>query len=504
VKPNRTQCALLAAGLVALAGCARDVTAPAATPRTPSYSAEANVNVDGQYLVLFKGNGIPANFQAQAEAAGGTVTFTHAATGFAIVGGLDAAGAASIGALSSVAQMEADAAFSIDAPRAAVEADAAFSIDAPQAADEAGEAAGSVVQSVANPAAAILYAWQWNMRLIHADAAWAAGKLGSPAVTVAILDSGLDYNIPDLNGLVDLSRSTSFMASDNALRATYFPNRNPVTDFNGHGTNVASQVSSRAFAFAGVTSRTTLIGVKVLNRLGLGTVGGAMSGVLWAADHGANVANMSLGSGFSKVAAGPLTSFVNHAFNYANRKGMLIVVSAGNGARDLDHDGNFYATYCNAVHVVCVSAVGPEAPSANPDNVAYYTSFGRSAITVAAPGGNTDAANGYPFTLWPWGYDDASKVWSYCPKNKLDGLTGTGVPLLAGCQFGNRLSAHMGTSQAAPHVAGLAALLMAEYGTENVAFIKNRITSSAIDLGQPGKDPFYGHGRIDVARALGL
>jgi len=504
VKPNRTRCALLAAAFVALAGCARDVTAPAATPRTPSYSA-ADV-VDGQYLVLFKGNGIPADFQAQAEAAGGTVTFAHAETGFAIVGGLDAAGAATIGALSSVAQVEADAAFSIDVPQAAVEADAAFPIDAPQAAveDGAGEAAGSVVQSVANPAAAVLYSWQWNMHLIHADAAWAAGKLGSPDVTVAILDTGLDYNNQDLNGQVDLSRSTSFVAADNALRATYFPNRNPVTDFNGHGTNVATQVSSRGIVFAGVTSRTRLIGVKVLDRKGQGTVGAFMAGVVWAADHGANVANMSLGSGFSKVAAGPLLSFINHAFNYANRQGMLIVVSAGNGANDLDHDGNFYKSFCNAVHVVCVSAVGPEVASANPDNVASYTSFGRSAITVAAPGGNNDFANGYPISLWPWGYDDASKVWSLCSRNQLDGLTQTGVPILTACVLGGRLTGGMGTSQAAPHVSGLAALLMAEHGTGNVGFIKSRIASSAADLGQPGVDPFYGHGRIDVARALGL
>jgi subtilisin family serine protease len=506
VKPNPTRCALLAAGLVALAGCARDVTAPAATPRTPSHSAEAVV--DGQYLVLFKGNGIPADFQAQAEAAGGTVTFTHAETGFAIVGGLDAAGAASIGALSSVAQVEADAAFSIDAPQAAVEADAAFSIDVPQAAveaqAEAGEVAGGVVQSVANPATALRYSWQWNMRLINANAAWAAGKLGSPGVTVAILDSGLDYNSPDLNGLVDLSRSISLVGSDNALRATYFPNRHPVTDFNGHGTNVASQVSSKAVVLAGVTSRTTLIAVKVLDRTGQGNVGATLSGLLWAADHGANVANLSLGAPFAKVASGPLTSIITQIFNYANRQGMLIVVSAGNGAQDLDHNGNFYSGHCNSVHVVCVSAVGPEVASANPDNVAYYTSFGRSAITVAAPGGNTDAANGFPVSQWPWGYDNKSKVWSFCPKNKLDGLTGTGVPLLTPCASGNFLSGHMGTSQAAPHVAGLAALLMAEYGTENVGFIKSRITSSAVDLGQPGTDPYYGRGRIDVARALGL
>jgi len=489
MKRYRIRSVVLAAGLVALAGCARDVTAPSAAPRAPSRSAASAV--DGQYLVLFKGNKLPADYQAQLQAAGGTVTFAHDPTGFAIVTGLDAAGAARIGALSSVAQVEADAGFTLDAPQAAAEADA-------------GEVAGDAAQSVANPATALRYSWQWNMRLIHANTAWAAGKLGSPSVTVAILDTGLDYDIADLNGLVDLSRSTSLVASDNALRATYFPTRNPVTDFNGHGTNVGSQVSSKAFALAGVTSRTTLIGVKVLDRLGNGNVGTSLSGVLWAADHGANVANMSLGGGFFKAANGRLLSIINRVINYANRQGMLIVVSAGNDAEDLDHDGNFLNTYCNVVHVVCVSAVGPGVASGNPDDVAYYTNFGRSAITVAGPGGNADAAHGFPASAWPWGLDVASWVWSYCPKNRIAGLTGTGVPIITVCSFGNRLTGYIGTSQASPHVAGLAALLMAEYGTGNPGFIKSRLTGSAIDLGQTGTDPFYGRGRIDVARALGL
>lgn len=510
MQPNRTRCALLAAGFVVLAGCARDLTAPAATQRTPSHSAAAVV--EGQYLVLFKGNQIPADFQAQAEAAGGTVTFTHAGTGFAVVGGLDDAGAATIGALNSVAQMEADATFSTDAPQ--VEADATLPIDVLQAegdatfsisASQAAAAGEVVVQSAANPATAQLYSWQWNMRLINANAAWAAGKLGSPDVTVAILDTGLDYNSPDLNGLVDLSRSTSMVASDNALRATYFPNRHPVTDFHGYGTNVASQVSSNALALAGVTSRTTLMGVKVLNRKGDGNLGAAISGLLWAADHGANVAVMSPAIPFSKVASGPLLSYITRVFNYVNRRGMLVVVAAEN-ISDLDHDGNSFSAYCSAAHVVCVSAVGPEVASANPNNVSFYTAFGRSAITVAAPGGNAKMApNGtFTFSAWPWGFDNQSKVWSFCPKNQIDGLTLAGVPKLTVCAAGNRLSGRMGNRQAAAHVAGLAALLMAEHGTGNVAFIKNRITSSAVDLGQPGTDPFYGHGRIDVARALGL
>jgi subtilisin family serine protease len=252
-----------------------------------------------------------------------------------------------------------------------------------------------------------------------------------------------------------------------------------------------------------VTSRTTLMGVKVLGRTGGGTVGSVLSGVLWAADHGANVANMSLGGGFSKVAGGSLVSLINRVFNYANRAGMLIVVAAGNESEDLDHNGNEMKTYCDNVHVICVSSVGPATALLNQDAPAYYTNFGRSAISVAGPGGNADAAHGFPASARPWGNDIASWVWSYCSKTTIAGLTGTGVPILTACVAGNRLTGFIGTSQATPHVAGLAASIMAEYGSSAVQ-TKQRIEKSAVDLGQPGTDPFYGRGRIDVARALGL
>lgn len=485
---RRMMSALAAAGTLALAACSTDMTAPLATPSAPTRSASAD---GGQYLVLFKANKIPADFATQVQALGGTVTFAHAGAGFAAVSGLDAAGAASIGALNSVAEVHTDRVVALDEPVAAAEVDA-------------GDVAADVAESQANPTTASRYVWQWNMRQIHANTAWAAGKLGSSSITVAILDTGLDYDIPDLNGLVDLSRSTSFVASDNALATTYFPTRNKVTDFNGHGTNVASQVSSKAAALAGVTSRTTLIGVKVLGRTGSGFLSGVLAGVLWAADHGANVANMSLGGGFAKPSNGDVVSAINRVFNYANRKGMLVVVAAANDQHDFDHDGNLMVTYCNSPHVVCVAATGPATATGDADASSYYTNFGRSAITVAAPGGNADAAHGFTVSAWPWGNDIASWVWSYCPKNRIAGLTAAGVPVLTACAAGNRLSGFIGTSQASPHVAGLAALLMAEYGTGDLGAIKDRLTSTAVDLGQPGTDPYYGRGRIDVARALGL
>lgn len=488
MRPSLTRAAAIAGGVLSLAACADQ---PPVSPAVTTVSERASLASAERYLVLANGNGFAKDFASRVAALGGTIERVHGGAGFAVVSGLTADAATQLARTPGIGEVAPDAEFNIDSPLAMAEADAS----------DVGEPSAS---SVATPNTASRYVWQWNMTLIGANKAWAAGKLGDPGVTVAILDTGLDYNITDLNGLVDLSRSASFIPADDALATQYFPSRNKITDFNGHGTNVANQISSKAAAIAGVTSKTTLIGVKVLNRSGSGSFSSVMNGVLWAADHGADVANMSLGGGFAKAASGQFVSFINRVFNYANRQGMLIVVSAGNESEDLDHNGNELKTYCDQPHVVCVSSVGPATGLADQDAPSYYTNFGRSAITVAAPGGNANEAGNFPLSARPWGNDIASWVWSYCPKDRIAGLTAAGAPVLTACTAGNRLSGFIGTSQASPHVSGLAALLVAEYGHGQPSQIKQKIIASAVDLGEPGTDPYYGRGRIDVAKALGL
>ena len=358
---HRTISAAALTALV-LAACSTDVVAPLKTPSTPKLAVDVNTT-SGNYVVLMRGNAMPKGFAESVANLGGAVTWSHAGAGFATVAGLDAAGAVKLAAISGVGDVESDIEVGLAVPAGVAEADAS-------------DLADPSISSVTNPAAAVRYVWQWNMRSIGAQTAWAAGKLGSAAVTVAILDTGIDYDAPDLNGLVDLTRSTSFMStyvrapgqtksdsSDNYISTRFFPTRNAISDYNGHGTNVATQVSSKAVALAGVTSKTKLIGVKVLGSNGYGSFGGILNGILWAADHGANVANMSLGGGFRKTAAGRYVAIINRVFNYAKQRGMLIVVAAGNDAADLDHNGNEFVTYCDAPHVICVASVG--LPTAN-------------------------------------------------------------------------------------------------------------------------------------------
>jgi subtilisin family serine protease len=519
---NRKLSAVVLTAL-SLAACSPDLVAPIKAPTSANF-ALGKATTSGNYIVLMRGNGIAKGFAEQVTKLGGYVNFSHAATGFATVSGLSAAGAKQLATLNGIADVQADAAVALDTPVAAAEADAA-------------DVADPSIDSQANPATASRYAWQWNMRLIGATNAWAAGKLGSSGVTVAILDTGIDYDLPDfkgsVDGLVDLSRSTSFMntfvpatdtstirPADDTVSKYFFSTRNKISDYNGHGTNVATQVSSRAAALAGVTSKTTLIGVKVLGSNGVGSFGQILSGVIWAADHGADVANMSLGGAFGKAGNGRLVGFINQIFNYAKQQGMLIVVAAGNDGSDLQHNLNVYSSFCDAPHVVCVSSVGPTTWTGDGNLPAYYTNFGQSVVTVAAPGGNgVLTADGKALVVspgWPWGPAPtgagvASWVWSYCSKTLIGGWTippatvpptippPLHIPSLTACAAGNRITGYIGTSQASPHVAGLAALLVDKYGRGHPQDIKQYIIDSADPI-----DPAYGRGRINVAAALGL
>jgi subtilisin family serine protease len=405
------------------------------------------------HIFRFSGN-VPASFDASARAAGGTVTSKHTEAGIAVVRGLSDAKADSLAATTGAADAVADVGVTL---RLGTLGD--------QVEDDS-------VDDVASPADAPMYPYQWHLRAIGADRAWNAGRLGSAQVTVAVIDTGVSYEHADLVGRVDLARSVSFVPSDDADVATLFPGKHPVTDLYYHGTHVAATISSNAHVAAGVTSNVTIMGVKVLDRWGSGTFSGVLDGLIWAADHGADVANLSIGDAISKAGNGRHAALMQRAFNYAHRKGTLVVVSAGNDAIDLDHDGNQYQMYCDAPNVVCVSATGPD------DQVVWYSNFGRSAITVAAPGGTIN-----------------DRVWAACSRTSL---------LVPYCQDNDEVLGLLGTSMAAPHVSALAALLVEDIGHGKPSKVKARLQQSADDLGAPGTDPLYGKGRINVPRALGL
>ena len=479
---------LFLSGLVALAACSDDLT-----PVSPSASAPAlneSAADAGTYLVRFKGSGVPADFASQVAALGGEVMFAHP-VGVAAVSGLSAAGAGQLAGLSSISAVDADAYTELP------EADAATL-----------EASDAQPESPNAPGTALRYPRQWNLHAIGASQAWAAGKLGSPSVKVGIMDSGIDYLHPDLVGRVDLAMSRSFLSSaENARVQAAFPGAHPIADLHYHGTHVASTVASNAYLAAGVASKVTLVGLKVCTpgTAATGFRGGCptssiLGALLYAADNGLPVVNMSLGGTFNRrdgsAQGGVGPSFLatlNQVFNYVHRKGTTVVVSAGNSAIDMDHDGNGYKTFCSVPTTVCVSATGPTAsagtngPWTNVDALASYSNYGRSAISVAAPGGNAVSVTGACS-----GFTIVTSILA-C-RNRVFNSPNSWSAFSVGLS---------GTSMAAPHVTGVAALLASE-GVTQPGQVRARLEGSADDLGQPGVDPAYGKGRLNAARALGL
>ena len=477
----RFSLAALAFGALSLSACDSVSGPDSSTPQAVTAAASVDApTLEGRTDTpvarhMVSAQRLPADFEATVASLGGTVAFTHS-TGFAIVDGLSDADAATLLGTRGIDEVVADVVIERSPIDTQVEA----------------------VEAIPNaPSDAFFYGlgYQWHMDAISAPTAWAAGRTGSSDVTVAVIDSGLDETHADLAGLVDASRSVSFLAGDEfdyVIRDVLYPGAPDYTDLNGHGTHVGATISSNGIVGAGVTENVTLMAVKACRYSNSCSGAAIIAGLLYAADNGADVANMSLGGSFNKSDFPGYVGFLNQTFNYARRQGLTIVVSAGNSALDLDHDGDGYKTYCTTPATICVSATGPTAtddirvgPFYNVDALASYSNYGRSAINVAAPGGS---GSGF--------------VWAACSSTGV--VVQNGSIFRSGCSRSKTfITAKAGTSMAAPHVSGLAALLVEDYG-RNPARIETRMQQTADDLGQPGTDPAYGKGRINVARALGL
>jgi subtilisin family serine protease len=464
---------------------------PSAAPRAgfpvPAVPAQES---SAQYYVAFKG-GMPSDLASRVAALGGSVVDVVADLKVAIVGNLTPDAAAALAKQADVADMAEDPLVVPDGPakRTAYRG----SVPAP------------VPNSTTHPELAGAFPYQWNLRVIGADLAWQAGELGSPSVRVAMIDSGIDPTHPDLAGLVDASRSTSFCPAETAAVAAEFPGYPAWTDLAGHGTWTASIVSSNAHLAAGVTSRTTLMSVKALGLLPCPS-SALFRAIYYATDAGADVLNLSLGVpvGVSKRGRQGFFRFYKYAAQYALVKGAsAVVVAAGNSGLDLDHNGDDFTILCDVPGVICVSATGPTdsgpqllGPFVNIDAPAFYTNYGSAAINVAAPGGNgvLDANGNLVSAGW---------VWGACASTDREIVAGVLVPGFCS-SAGYTLLGSLGTSASAPHVSALAALLVNRYGHQQKGQVQSAIQNSADDRGKPGQDPFYGRGRINVARALGI
>jgi lantibiotic leader peptide-processing serine protease len=325
---------------------------------------------------------------------------------------------------------------------------------------------------------------QWDMRQIGADVTAAQGYLGEGAV-VAVLDTGVNTQHQDLRGNLDLARSKAYYPSAYAGLTGY-----AFEDDVFHGSHVACTIAAEinGAGIQGVAPRAKIISVKVLDSDGSGSFGILIAALEYVTGlGGVDAVNMSLGAVFDRVnkggnggggpgnSTGRFLAALGRAIDHATQEGILVISSAGNDGVDLN--GRYWSIPAQSGNGMAVSATGPVG-GASFDRLASYSNYGSSVVDVAAPGG--DSVN-YPAAGW-----HTDMVYSCYRRNPPNANP-------------NWYTWAAGTSMAAPHVTGLAALVVGKRGHVGPARIRAVIENSAANVLPTN---FQGKGRIDAAAAL--
>lgn len=335
------------------------------------------------------------------------------------------------------------------------------------------------------------FEYQWGMDAIDAPEAWNENYTGDNT-RVCILDTGIDPNHPDLDDNLNTDLSTSFV-----------PDEDYIDDEHGHGTHVAGIIAAEnnSRGVIGVAPDAEIVAVKVLSKTGSGAFSWINEGIVYAANIEADIINMSLGGTLNKngyyMEDGVLVKYPpdenifimlaqQRAVNYAFRKGVTIISTAGNEAQNYDGNGSWIKLPAELQNVIVVSATAPRCwvenlESPNFDLSASYTNFGRSLVEIAAPGGDALCESTE--------YYDGRPVWYY--------------DLVMSTFPGSRLAWMGGTSMAAPHVSGVAALIISKNGGEmNPVAVTQQLLQTADKIDGTGVTPYFGYGRVNAYRAV--
>ena len=291
---------------------------------------------------------------------------------------------------------------------------------------------------------------------IHAPSAWSA-TTGSASIGVAVIDSGVELSHPDLAPNITVKASETPANGidnnangliDDARGWDYVDDDADPTDLHGHGTHVAGIVGARGndgYGVTGVAWQTGLLPLRILDAAGSGFTSDAISAYVYAAQAGARIVNASFGGGDYSVLE---ETTIRMAAN------VLFVVAAGNSAKDNDVTKSYPCAY-DLPNVICVAA------SDTSDNLASFSNYGATTVDLAAPG--VDIRSDWKGGTFAWAD---------------------------------------GTSMAAPHVAGAAALVLAQRPELNAAQLRQVLIDSAQPVAGLAGRVATG-GRLDAARALG-
>ena len=284
---------------------------------------------------------------------------------------------------------------------------------------------------------------QWGPQKIEADYAWNT-TIGDSSVLVAVIDTGIDYDHPDL------------AANYVALGYDWVNNNNDPIDDNGHGTHCAGIVAAElnnGIGIAGV-GQVSIMAEKGLNQYGSGWEDDLADAIYHAVDQGADILSNSWG-GYSE------SQLIYDAVKYAYDKGVLVVAAAGNEAWN---NQLYPAAYDEVIAVTATD---------NNDDPASFTNFGEW-VEVAAPGVD---------------------IYSTMPTYN---VTLNDPPYNRNLDY-DYLS---GTSMSTPHVSGVAALIWSQFPSMTRDWVRVQLRYAADDLGESGFDEYYGFGRINARKAV--
>ena len=456
----------------ALAACVL-LAAAVAAPARADVAA-----VSRSYVLIAADERLPSGLEQRLAAIGGSITLAMPETGVVAARSGDPGFAARASTLPGVRSVVPDVALPLDRPAAA----GAVGIRASGDDDE-------------------LFDLQWGLDAIDVSEAWALGARGA-GVRVAVIDTGIDVDHPDLAANLNLALARSFIAGQGVAAA---PGPGGLGPYVHHGTFVAGILAAadNGVGTIGVAPDAELVPIRVCAEPNGPCPSSAfLAAIVYAGTVDADVISLSVGAALPRrgyvdeqgdwVSANEVAELAvafRRALAFAHGHGATITAAAGNEAQDFHADADLLHITPELPHTIGVAATGPRGwgldQTIDVDRPASYTNYGQSAIELAAPGGDFD-----PRLTDPW----CTVAFVTAPCFVFDLVFG---PTADGW------TAAAGTSAAAPHVAGVAALVIGAHGGQmHPAAVEAILRASADDLGPPGRDDFYGHGRVNAATAV--
>lgn len=452
----------------------------------------------GRYVVVFKGEKLPADAAARISGHGASALRLLPEVGIATV-------AADGTSAASIAKDPAVQAIGVERMHALPETLSAEVIETEVASTEA-----------APTPADSLWFYQWDMRRMNAPAVWARLPLAAAQPAVAVLDTGVAHNHPDLVGQVTVMKSTAYCSTNGGIPSapsypvyasyidfdaypTWTPGVSPCTpitpNYNAHGTHVAGTIAAKLGGgrVVGVAPDAKIWAYKVFDRYrywnGVKTVDavGAFDGpifeaILDATHNGVPVISMSLGSYLDRSDSNDNASWLawDRVAKYANRKGAMLVASSGNGGQNLNGTLAHIPSDLSTVLSTGATAAATLVPSggvwalpAGQDIIASYSNYG-AAVDVSAPGGDCPPSG-------------PCQIQYFIVNAGLSGVTGAlGYYGMAG------------TSMATPHVSAVAAHIRALHPDWTPGQVREHLKATAQIV---GPRQFFGAGLVDADAA---